>query len=273
MSHTSTLQQFFAKNTAGILLCLAIAIPAWFLGKAVPVVGGPVFSILIGMIVTLFLKKKDPFKSGITFVSKKVLQCAVVLLGFGLNLTVILQTGKQSLPIIVGTICTALLLAAILRRAFRIPDKTATLIGVGSSICGGSAIAAAAPVIGADDEEVAQSISVIFFFNVLAALIFPAFGTFLDDSGQRHFIRNGDCGNLGLSLSSRIGHSGQSRDRKTHPNSRYHPHHAGTGVFTDAQNKNIRKIHFLKKDLSDVHSLFYSGFRGDYHRLRCRDHC
>lgn len=172
MSHTNTLQQFFTKNTAGILLCLAIAIPAWFLGKAVPVVGGPVFSILIGMIVTLFLKKKDPFKNGITFVSKKVLQCAVVLLGFGLNLTVILQTGKQSLPIIVGTICTALLLAAILRRAFRIPDKTATLIGVGSSICGGSAIAAAAPVIGADDEEVAQSISVIFFFNVLAALIF-----------------------------------------------------------------------------------------------------
>lgn len=179
MSHTNTLQQFFAKNTAGILLCLAIAIPAWFLGKAVPVVGGPVFSILIGMIVTLFLKKKDSFKNGITFVSKKVLQCAVVLLGFGLNLTVILQTGKQSLPIIVGTICTALLLAAILRRAFKIPDKTATLIGVGSSICGGSAIAAAAPVIGADDEEVAQSISVIFFFNVLAALIFPAFGTFL----------------------------------------------------------------------------------------------
>ena len=231
MSHTNTLQKFFTKNTAGILLCLAIAIPAWFLGKAVPVVGGPVFSILIGMIVTLFLKKKDPFKSGITFVSKKVLQCAVVLLGFGSNLTVILQTGKQSLPIIVGTICTALLLAAILRRTFKIPDKTATLIGVGSSICGGSAIAAAAPVIGADDEEVAQSISVIFFFNVLAALIFPAFGTFLGfstTSGEafgifagtavnEHFIRNGDCGNLGLSLSSWIGHSGQSRDRKASP--------------------------------------------------------
>ena len=71
-----------------------------------------------------------------------MLQCAVVLLGFGLNLTVILQTGKQSLPIIIGTISTALILAVILKRAFRIPDKTATLIGVGSSICGGSAIAA-----------------------------------------------------------------------------------------------------------------------------------
>ena len=239
------------------------------------------------MIVTLFLKKKDPFKSGITFVSKKVLQCAVVLLGFGLNLTVILQTGKQSLPIIVGTICTALLLAAILRRAFRIPDKTATLIGVGSSICGGSAIAAAAPVIGADDEEVAQSISVIFFFNVLAALIFPAFGTFLGfstTSGEAFGIFAGTAVNDTSSVTATaatwdslyhlgLAHSGQSRDRKTHPNSRYHPHHAGTGVFTDAQNKNIRKIHFLKKDLSDVHSLFYSGFRGDYHRLCCRDQC
>ena len=56
------------------------------------------------------------------------------------------------------------------------PANTSTLVGVGSSICGGSAIAATAPVIGADDEEVAQAISVIFFFNVLAAVIFPAFG-------------------------------------------------------------------------------------------------
>ena len=63
MSHTNTLQQFFTKNTAGILLCLAIAIPAWFLGKAVPVVGGPVFSILIGMIVTLFLKRRIRLKA------------------------------------------------------------------------------------------------------------------------------------------------------------------------------------------------------------------
>jgi uncharacterized integral membrane protein (TIGR00698 family) len=60
-----------------------------------------------------------------------------------------------------------------------IPSKISTLIGVGSSICGGSAIAATAPVIDADDEEVAQAISVIFFFNVLAALLFPTLGSFL----------------------------------------------------------------------------------------------
>jgi uncharacterized integral membrane protein (TIGR00698 family) len=59
------------------------------------------------------------------------------------------------------------------------PSKISTLIGVGSSICGGSAIAATAPVIGADEEEVAQSISVIFFYNVLAAILFPILGKFL----------------------------------------------------------------------------------------------
>ena len=60
-----------------------------------------------------------------------------------------------------------------------IPSKISTLVGVGSSICGGSAIAATAPVIDADDEEVAQAISVIFFFNVLAAILFPSFGKML----------------------------------------------------------------------------------------------
>ena len=111
--------------------------------------------------------------------SKKILQWAVILLGFGLNLNVILQTGKQSLPIIVSTIATSLIIAYVLHKVMHIPGKISTLVGVGSSICGGSAIAATAPVIDADDEEVAQAISVIFFFNVLAALLFPTLGSFL----------------------------------------------------------------------------------------------
>ena len=119
------------------------------------------------------------FESGIKFTSKKILQWAVILLGFGLNLNVILQTGKQSLPIIVSTIATSLIIAYVLHKVMHIPGKISTLVGVGSSICGGSAIAATAPVIDADDEEVAQAISVIFFFNVLAALLFPTMGSFL----------------------------------------------------------------------------------------------
>ena len=175
---------FIKKNGAGLLLCLIIAIPAWFAGQAVPVIGGPVFAILAGMIITLILTKKEPFTAGINYTSKKILQAAVVFLGFGMNLTEILAKGKQSLPIIVSTIATSLIIAFILYKALRLRTNNAILVGVGSSICGGSAIAATAPVIDASDEEVAQSISVIFLFNVAAALIFPALGAALGLSNE-----------------------------------------------------------------------------------------
>ena len=166
-------------HAPGMLVCLLIAAVAWLLGGLVPVVGGPVFSILLGMLATLFFKGKESFRAGISFTSKKVLQYAVILLGFGMNLSVIVKTGIQSLPIILSTIATSLLVAFALYRLMKIPTNTAVLIGVGSSICGGSAIAATAPVIGADDEEIAQAISVIFLFNIVAALIFPTLGGML----------------------------------------------------------------------------------------------
>lgn len=169
--------EFIKKNLAGILVCLAVAVPSWFLGNKYPVIGGAVIAILAGMIINLFIKdKKKSVEAGIKFTSKKVLQWAVILLGFGLNLNVILKTGQQSLPIILSTISVSLITAFLLSKVMHIPGKISTLVGVGSSICGGSAIAATAPVIDADDEEVAQSVSVIFFFNVLAALIFPTMG-------------------------------------------------------------------------------------------------
>ncbi|MGE4354329.1 MAG: YeiH family protein [Oscillospiraceae bacterium] len=166
-------------NWKGIILCLIIAIPAWLLGQLVPVVGGPVFSILIGMLVTLLVKDKTKFNPGIAFTSKKILQYAIILLGFGMNLLVIAATGLQSLPIILSTISTSLLISFVLYKTMKIPSKISVLVGVGSSICGGSAIAATAPVIGADDDEIAQSISVIFLFNVIAALLFPTLGGLL----------------------------------------------------------------------------------------------
>lgn len=170
---------FINKNAKGILVCLCIAIPSWFLGNMFPIIGGAVIAIIAGMIITMFFKDKSSLEAGIKFTSKKILQWAVVLLGFGLDLNVIVQTGKQSLPIILSTITISLVIAFLLCKIMHIPSKISTLVGVGSSICGGSAIAATAPVIDADDEEVAQAISVIFFFNVLAAIFFPTFGKLL----------------------------------------------------------------------------------------------
>ena len=156
----------------GIGFCLLIAIPAFLLGKQFEVIGGPVFAILIGMCLALLVKESGSLQAGIKFTSKKILQYAVILLGFGMNLTDILVKGRQSLPIILATISTSLVISFILYKVMHIPARISTLVGVGSSICGGSAIAATAPVIDADDEEIAQSISVIFLFNVIAALIF-----------------------------------------------------------------------------------------------------
>jgi uncharacterized membrane protein YadS len=100
--------EWIKRNGPGLLLCLGIAVPAQVLGRCFPVVGGAVIAILPGMAVTLFLPEKRRLESGIRFVSKKVLQWAVVLLGFGLNLGVILRTGRQSLPIILCTITVSL---------------------------------------------------------------------------------------------------------------------------------------------------------------------
>ncbi len=167
---------FMKKNGIGILVCLAIAIPSWLLGKIFPVIGGAMIAIIAGMIVAIIWNDKGKAEEGIKWTSKVILQTAVVLLGFGMNLGVIFQTGKQSLPIIICTITTSLIIAWILQKVLKVPANTSILVGVGSSICGGSAIAATAPVIDADDDEIAQSIAVIFFFNVLAAIFFPIFG-------------------------------------------------------------------------------------------------
>ena len=221
--------EFVRKNALGILICLVIAVPAWLLGQRFEVVGGPVFAILIGMVIALFWKDQKAAKSGITYTSKKILQLAVVLLGFGMNLSSVLQVGGQSLPIIVSTIATSLIVAFALYKALHMDSNISTLIGVGSSICGGSAIAATAPVIGADDEEIAQSISVIFLFNVIAALIFP---TLCRHRGERHLLRH--CGGRRLGWNaSRRQYPGHRRHREDDPDPGHHPHHAGAGPAAD----------------------------------------
>lgn len=162
-----------------------MALPAYYIGMKAPVVGGPVIGMLLGIGAGFFWTEKGEFAEGIGFTSKKILQYAVVLLGFGLDLKTVWLVGTGSLPIILTTISTALLTAYLLSKSLRTPEKISILIGVGSSICGGSAIAATAPVIEAEEKDIAQAISVIFLFNLLAALIFPTLGGSLgfSDSG------------------------------------------------------------------------------------------
>ena len=165
----------FRKTYPGALLTLAIALPAWYLGKLFPIMGGPVFGILIGIFIA-FWKRPSVFNEGIKFTSKKLLQAAIILLGFELNLYNVIKVGSQSLLVMLFTITAAFITAWLVGRTLKLKGNIAILIGVGTAICGGSAIAATAPVIKAEDKEIAYSISTIFLFNVAAVFIFPAIG-------------------------------------------------------------------------------------------------
>ena len=176
--------KFEKKMTTGILACFIIAIPAWLLGKAIPIIGGPVFGILFGMILAFF-KRPEKLEKGIKYTSKAILQYSIILLGFEMNLFNVIRVGGQSLLVMIFTLSASFITAYLVGKALKIDGKTTTLIGVGTSICGGSAIAATAPVIRAKDEDVAQAISTIFLFNIIAVFIFPPLGHLigLSDTG------------------------------------------------------------------------------------------
>ncbi len=163
------------KNIPGIMLCLSIAVIAWFLGKEFTVVGGAVFGILLGMLAGL-VKRPELFDAGVRFTSKKILQYSIILLGFEMNMGNVIKVGTQSLFVMIFTLSASFITAFVIGKALKIHGNLAVLIGVGTSVCGGSAIAATAPVIKAKDEDVAQAISTIFLFNIIAVFLFPALG-------------------------------------------------------------------------------------------------
>ena len=168
--------QSFTCTAPGVVLCVAIAAAATWLGLKAPLVGGPVFAILLGIVVGNALRIPDLNRPGIAFCSKKILQLAIIVLGGGLSLLQVYQTGAKSLAVMLTTLAAALLVAWVLGRVLKVDRKLTSLVGVGTGICGGSAIAAVAPIIDADDDEIAFSISTVFLFNVIAVVIFPLFG-------------------------------------------------------------------------------------------------
>ncbi|MFB6720210.1 YeiH family protein [Kribbella sp. NPDC056345] len=162
---------------------VAIAVP---LGRLVPVVGGPVFGIVLGVLAGLFIPalRSDGLRPGIDFASKNLLQLSIVVLGTGLSLQQVAHVGLSSLPVMLGTLALALGGAWLFGRLLDVRDDTQILIGVGTAICGGSAIAAATAAIGARRSSVAYAMATIFTFNVVAVLTFPPLGHLLGMSPE-----------------------------------------------------------------------------------------
>lgn len=168
----------------GVLVTGAIALVATGIGSVVPVLGSAVPAIVIGVLLSLLRPRtmRDRaavdarIQPGITYSGKFLLQLAVVLLGVQLSIGSILQVGLESLPIMLTTLIVCLLGAWIVGRMLRTERRLTTLIGVGTGICGASAIAAIAPVIGAASAEIAYAVSTIFLFNIAAVVLFPLLG-------------------------------------------------------------------------------------------------
>jgi len=160
----------------GLVLAVAVAAAATGLASVIPLVGGPVLGIVLGVAVATVSRPGVALVPGIAFAGRNVLQLAVVVLGAQLSLGEVAKVGVDSLPVLLGTLAACLALAPLIGRALGISRDLRTLIGVGTGICGASAIAAVTPVIGAAELDVAFAISTIFLFNVAAVLLFPVIG-------------------------------------------------------------------------------------------------
>lgn len=161
----------------GFLLAVLIAALAKFLETLLPVhiIGASVIAMFMGMIVNSFWSTKS-ISSGLKFTSKKILKFAIILLGASLSVGVILNVGKLSLMVMVFTLLTCFGGGYFVGKALGLNWKLSNLISAGTGICGGSAIAAIAPVIDAEDRDIAYAMSATFLFDMAMILLFPIMG-------------------------------------------------------------------------------------------------
>lgn len=163
----------------GLAVVGVVAALAWLAGRALPLLGGAVCGLLLGLLLRVRWRPPAACGPGIGFAARTLLQGSIVLLGFGLDLGGVARTGLAALPVTLLTFAVALATAWWLGRALRVPGHLGLLVGVGTAICGGSAIAAVAPIVRPEEHETAYALTTIFLFNLVAVLLFPPLGHLL----------------------------------------------------------------------------------------------
>ena len=188
------------KNIGEIIPGLAISIVIAVIAKAIEsllpihIIGASVIALFIGMIINHFWKP-DFLKAGIKFTSKKVLKFAIILLGASLSVRVILSVGKLSLMVMLFTLLTCFGGGYFIGKALKLNWKLSNLISAGTGICGGSAIAAIAPVIDAEDSDIAYAMSATFLFDMAMIVLFPIMGRMLGLSDMAYGLWAGTAVN------------------------------------------------------------------------------
>ena len=172
------------RAAPGLAVAVVVAAVATPLGSLVPVIGGPVFGILLGIVLATVIRPRELLRPGLGVAAKPVLQLSIVLLGATLSLQQVASVGLGSLPVMLGTLAVALIGAWVLGRLLNVRGDAQLLIGIGTGICGASAIAATTAVIKPKEHQVAYAIGTIFTFNIIAVLTFPALGHALGMDGH-----------------------------------------------------------------------------------------
>lgn len=181
----------------GFILALVIAAAAKFLESLLPIhlIGASVIALFIGMLIHQIKKPGKTVKTGLTFTSKKILKFSIILLGASLSIGTILQVGKMSLVVMVFTLLTCFGGGFLVGKALKLNWKLSNLISAGTGICGGSAIAAIAPVIEADDKDIAYAMSATFLFDMVMIVAFPFMGRALGLSDMAYGLWAGTAVN------------------------------------------------------------------------------
>lgn len=162
----------------GVLLTVVIAATSKFIESILPMplISASVIALFIGMIINYFLQSDNPVTKGATFASKKLLKLGIILLGASLNMATVFQVGRLSLSVMVFTLLTCFGIGHFSGKFFGLNWKMSNLISAGTGICGGSAIASIAPIIEADDLDVAYAMSATFIFDMAMIILFPIMG-------------------------------------------------------------------------------------------------
>lgn len=162
----------------GICISLVIAAVAKFIEGLLPIhlIGASVIALFIGMFLNIWVRKQTVFQPGLKFTSKKILKFAIILLGASLSIGTVLHVGKLSLAVMAFTLLTCFGGGYFIGKMLGLNWKLSNLISAGTGICGGSAIAAIAPVIDAEDKDIAYAMSATFLFDMAMILLFPIMG-------------------------------------------------------------------------------------------------
>ncbi len=136
-------------------------------------ISAAMLGILLGLIIGAVVPMPAMLKPGLKFAVKKVLRLGIIMLGIRLTVFDVFKMGVYGVPIVVLCILSALFFTTRINKWLKLPERLGTLIAVGTSICGVSAIVATGPAIDAEDEEVAYAVAVITIFGLLATLVYP----------------------------------------------------------------------------------------------------